>query len=135
VAAKEKRVTGVEPKKVQGVPFNVMSADGVEVAMRGGYYPLKYDPAASDRASQHDAAEVAKDMMRGAYTRATTRRGHTKERQKEVKNKLRLDLNVITQHITQVVHDLTWHEWLIDTNKLLGRHPGPSRPAGAQGHA
>jgi hypothetical protein len=27
---------------------------------------------------------------------------------------------VITQHVTQVVHDLAWHEWLIDTNRLLG---------------
>lgn len=120
IAAKEKRLTGVEPKKVAGEPFTVMSADGVEVQMRGGYYPLKYDTARSDRASQQEAAQVAKEMMQGAFTRATTRRGHTKERLKEVKRAIRLDLNVITQHVTQVVHDLAWHEWLIDTNRLLG---------------
>lgn len=120
IAAKEKRLTGVEPKKVAGEPFTVMSADGVEVQMRGGYYPLRYDTARSDRASQQEAAQVAKEMMQGAFTRATTRRGHTKERLKEVKRAIRLDLNVITQHVTQVVHDLAWHEWLIDTNRLLG---------------
>jgi len=120
IAAKEKRLTGVEPPKVEAAPFNVLLPDGTEVAMRGGYYPLKYDTNASDRADQQEAAQAAKEMMQGAFTRATTRRGHTKERLKEVKRKVRLDLNVVTQHVTQVVHDLAWHEWLIDTNKLLG---------------
>jgi predicted GNAT family acetyltransferase len=120
VAAKEKRLTGVEPEKVEALPFNVTAADGTEVAMRGGYYPLKYDAERSDRASQQEAAEAAKEMMQGAFTRATTRRGHTKARAEEVKRAVRKDLNVITQHVTQVVHDLAWHEWLIDTNKLIG---------------
>jgi hypothetical protein len=119
IAAKEKRLSGVEPEKVKAEPFTVKSADGETVEMRGGYYPLKYDADRSDRAEQQEAAQVAKDMMRGAMTRATTRRGHTKERLQEVKRAVRKDLNVITQHVTQVVHDLAWHEWLIDTNRLM----------------
>lgn len=119
IAAKEKRLTGVEPEKVEAIPFNVIAADGTAVAMRGGYYPLKYDTDRSDRADTQEAAQAAKEMMQGAITRATTRRGHTKERLKEVKRAVRKDLNVITQHVTQVVHDLAWHEWLIDTNKFL----------------
>jgi GNAT superfamily N-acetyltransferase len=119
IAAKEKRLTGVEPEKVQPLPFTQMAADGTEVQMRGGYYPLKYDTDRSDRADTQEAAQAAKEMMQGVMTRSTTRRGHTKERLKEVKRAVRKDLNVITQHVTQVTHDLAWHEWLIDTNKLL----------------
>jgi hypothetical protein len=119
IAAKEKRLTGVEPEKVQAEPFTQIAADGTEVQMTGGYYPLKYDTDRSDRADQQEAAQAAKEMMQGVMTKATTRRGHTKERLKEVKRAVRKDLNVITQHITQVTHDLAWHEWLIDTNKLL----------------
>lgn len=119
IAAKEKRLTGVEPEKVQAEPFTAIASDGIAVKMRGGYYPLKYDTERSDRAGQLDAAQVAKDMLQGAYARATTRRGHTKARLEEVKRPLRKDLNVITQHITQVTHDLAWHEWLVDTNKIL----------------
>lgn len=119
IAAKEKRLTGVAPEKVQAQPFAQMAADGTEVQMRGGYYPLKYDTDRSDRADTQEAAQAAKEMMQGVMTRSTTRRGHTKERLKEVKRAVRKDLNVITQHITQVTHDLAWHEWLIDTNKLL----------------
>ena len=120
IAAKEKRLTGVEPEKVEAVPFTATAADGTTVKMRGGYYPIKYDANRSDRAEQHEAVQAAKEMMQGAFTRATTRRGHTKERLAEVNRAVRKDLNVITQHVTQVVHDLAWHEWLIDTNKLLG---------------
>lgn len=119
VAAKEKRLTGVEPEKVEAVPFNVIASDGTEVAMRGGYYPLSYDSSRSDRSRKQEQAAVYEDMKRGAVGRATTRRGHTKERLKEVDRAVRKDLNVITQHVTQVVHDLAWHEWVNDANKIL----------------
>ncbi|MEJ3621041.1 hypothetical protein [Brachymonas wangyanguii] len=119
VAAKEKRLTGKEPGKVEAAPFEITLADGSQRQMRGGYYPIKYDAAASDRAASNDAAQQAKEMMAGAYTRATTRRGHTKARQENVNQKLAFDLNVITQHVQQVTHDLAWHEWLIDANRML----------------
>jgi ribosomal protein S18 acetylase RimI-like enzyme len=119
IAAKERRLTGVEPEKVEALPFTAVASDGSAVQMRGGYYPLKYDTDRSDRADTQEAALAAKEMMQGVITKATTRRGHTKERLKEVKRAVRKDLNVITQHVTQVVHDLAWHEWLIDTNKIL----------------
>ncbi|NLX17643.1 MAG: hypothetical protein GXY45_11860 [Ramlibacter sp.] len=119
IAAKEKRLTGKEPGKVEAAPFEITLADGSQRQMRGGYYPIKYDGAASDRASAHDAAQQAKEMLAGAYTRSTTRRGHTKARQENVHQKLLFDLDVITQHVQQVTHDLAWHEWLIDANRML----------------
>jgi len=119
VAAKEKRMMGKEPEKVLAQPFDMVLADGSVAQMRGGYYPLKYDAARDDRAEKHDAVEVAKDMMRGAFTRATTRRGHTKARAEQVKRPVRKSLDVITQHVTQVTHDLAWHEWLVDANRVV----------------
>ena len=119
IAAKEKRLTGVEPEKVESAPFVATASDGSKVQMRGGYYPLRYDANRSDVSRKQENAKVYEEMKQGAYGRATTRRGHTKERLKEVKRAVRKDLNVITQHITQVNHDLAWHEWINDTNKLL----------------
>lgn len=119
IAAKEKRVTGVEPKKVEAAPFVAVASDGTQVKMRGGYYPIKYDAERSDRAAKLDAAQVASEMKRGAFVRSTTRRGHTKQRAEGVERAIRKDLNVMTQHINQVIHDLSWHEWLIDANKLI----------------
>lgn len=119
VKAKQERVSGVVEKKVEAEPFALNLADGTTVQMRGGYYPIKYDTERSTRAESQEKAEVAKDMMRGAFTRATTRRGHTKARTEEVNRPIRKDLDVITEHVTQVVHDLAWHEWIIDANRLL----------------
>lgn len=120
IKAKQQRVSGVVEEKVEAVPFDVVASDGTTVHMRGGYYPIVYDNDRSNAAAKRDALQIAKDMLRGAIGAATTRRGHTKARVEEVKAQpLRLSLNVITQHVEQVVHDLAWHEWLIDANKIL----------------
>jgi hypothetical protein len=123
IEAKQLRVTGVAPEKVAANPFSITLPGGEVVKLSGGYYPVKYDANRDDRAEKHDAAAIAKDMMQGAFTRATTRRGHTKARVEEVRRPVKKTLDVITQHVNQVVHDLSWHEWLIDANRLLDAKP------------
>ncbi len=124
IRAQQLRVSGVVEDKVEATLWVATASDGTEVAMRGGYYPAKYDTARSAKAEQHDAAQIAKDMLGGAYVRATTRRGFTKARAEEVVDRpLRLDLGVITQHVNEVVHNLAWQEWLIDANRLLRAKP------------
>jgi hypothetical protein len=120
IKAKQERVSGVVEEKVAAEPFEVVAADGSTVQMRGGYYPIKYDGDRSLKSQKQEAEELAKDMLRGAILRPSTRRGHTKARADEVVGRpIKKDLSVITQHITQVVHDLAWHEWAIDANRLL----------------
>jgi hypothetical protein len=115
IAAKQKRVTGLEPEKVQAA--EVITRHGT---YRGGYYPMAYDDRQSVRAYADRAAEAAKAAMSGGYTRATTSRGHTKARVEGVKRPVRLDLGVIPEHVEKVIHDLTHHEYLVDANRLLG---------------
>ena len=120
IAAKERRVYGKEPNWVEPTPFNVALADGETVSLRGGYYPIKYDPAASQRAEEHSDAEAAKRQLLGAYTSATTRRSFTKTRAEEVKGRpLLYSLSGVYSGVNDVIHDLAWHEWLIDTNRLI----------------
>ena len=115
IKAKQERVSGVVEDKVEAVPFEL---NGVQ--MRGGYYPIKYDTERSIKAEKQEALETARQIMQGAVARPTTRRGHTKARVDEVKGRPVLkDLRAITQHVNQVVHDLAWHEWFIDANRLL----------------
>ena len=123
IAAKEKRVYGKEPQWVEPRPFPVTTADGQTLEIRGGYYPIKYDPLASMRAESHDDAEAAKRQMQGAYTSATTRRSFTKSRVSEVQGRpLLYSLAGVYSGVNDVIHDLAWHEWLIDTNRLLKSH-------------
>lgn len=123
IAAKERRVYGKEPEWVEPRPFAVTTADGTTVQMRGGYYPIKYDPAASQRAEEHADAEGAKRQLQGAYTTATTRRSFTKSRAEEVSGRpLLYTMAGLYSGVNDVIHDLAWHEWLVDTNRLLRSH-------------
>ncbi|MCL2298151.1 MAG: hypothetical protein FWC38_04135 [Proteobacteria bacterium] len=126
VAAKERRVYGKEPEWVEPAPFTVTLETGETVEMRGGYFPIKYDPNQSALALKVDAAQRAKEMMQDAYTAATTRRSYTKTRAHEVRGqKLALSPDVIATAVNEMIHDLSWHEWLIDANKLM-RSLGPT---------
>jgi hypothetical protein len=120
IAAKERRLYGKEPEWVKPTPFTVRTSDGKEVALQGGYYPVKYDPVASDRVATVDAAEEAKRDLQGAYTAATTRRSFVKARAKEVRDRpILYTLDAAFSGVNDVIHDLAWHEWLISTNRLL----------------
>lgn len=120
IAEKERRVYGKEPDWVEARAFDVTTADGQTLSLRGGYYPIKYDPAASMRAEEHTDAEGAQRQLRGAYTTATTRRSFTKARAEEVTGRpLLYNLSGMYSGVNDVIHDLAWHEWLIDANRLL----------------
>jgi hypothetical protein len=120
IAAKERRVNGKEPDWVQPRAITVQTADGQSVPLRGGYYPVKYDPQVNQRAGQHSAAEEAKTLLGNAYSAATTRRSFVKQRAQEVKGRpLLLDLQGLYSGVNDVIHDLAWHEWVIDANRLL----------------
>lgn len=118
IAAKERRIYGKEPEWV--APGTALAE---ALGLRGGYYPIKYDPAASQRAEEHADAESAKRQLQGAYTTATTRRSFTKSRAEEVKGRpLLYTLSGLYSGVNDVIHDLAWHEWLIDANRLLRSH-------------
>lgn len=143
IAAKERRVTGQAPEKVPAAPFEVTLPNGQTRALRGGYYPAKYDPRQDIKTEQQATEQLAADIKRGAYTRSTTRRGHTKQRAENVSRPIRLSLDVITEHVAQVTHDLAWHEWLIDAGRILGsqrvqsairEHYGPAVARTMRGH-
>ena len=111
IKAKQERVYGIAPEKVEATP--VVTKFGT---FRGGYYPLKYTGAKAENESDADAAKA---MLRGATGAASTRRGHTEARTAGVERPVRLEVGVLTQHISSVIHDLTHHEMLIDVNKIL----------------
>lgn len=119
IAEKQERVTGVAPEKVEATPFVLTASDGTEVPMRGGYYPIAYDADVDPRMGNLKAEQIEALMARGAAAHATTARGHVEARDAVVDKPLRLELEVLTRHIDQVIHDLAWHEWLIDTGRIL----------------
>jgi hypothetical protein len=129
IGAKQMRVYGTEPDWIEpGNPFLQMLSAEKGLQLRGGYYPVKYDPRQSGKSAEFDEKQAAQDMMRAANTAATTRRSFTKARVEEVKGRpLLLSFDGIWQGANEVIHDLTWHEWLIDANRLMKRLDEPMR--------
>jgi hypothetical protein len=117
VEALEKRINGVAPEKIEARAFEV-NVGGEVVAMRGGYYPVVYDPLKSID-SEVQAAKNADALFSNIYTRATTPKGFTKERTGVVRPIL-LSMSVLNRHLTEVIHDVTHREAIMQADKLLG---------------
>lgn len=121
IAAKQERVYGVAPEKVEATPIRTAFGD-----FAGGYFPLKYDERLSPKAGAFVDVEDAGLARAAAYAQATTKRGHTKARVDGVKLPVRLDFGVMFEHVKQVIHDLSYHETLIDVGRVLA-HPAVQR--------
>jgi len=127
IGEKELRVYGVEPEWIKYEPFKVKTKEGKTITVSGGYYPVKYDPVASNKVDKRTDAEATEQDLRGAYQSATTRRSFTQSRVTgDVTDMpLRLDLTALYEGLNDVIHDLAWHEWLIDTKRVLDGAGGP----------
>ena len=116
IADVTRRVLGIEPEWIAPRPFTITSADGQTVTLRGGYYPVMYDP----RASAVAADQELHDMESGAYSAAVINRGFLKSRVAEVHNRpLLYNMAGIYRGLNNVIHYLAWYEWQLDSNRLL----------------
>ena len=115
----DKRTKGVVPERVQAIP--IVTKFG---SFDGGYFPLKYSKALSDKAVTHEAEQLYKDLKRGMMGRLGTRKGRTIKRLETVGSdlKLRLDLDVLFEHVQETNHDTSYREALHDVEKIIN-HP------------
>lgn len=116
VAAMEERVTGEAPERVEVRDFTFTLADGSEVTVKGGYFPIVYGDL---RGTEMTAKEKGDELGRAATGRAMTKHGHVEARLQMVDRPLRLETAVIEQSLSHVVHDLAFREALIDANRML----------------
>ncbi len=117
----EKEINGVAPRKVESTPFavEVMGADRPErIDLRGGYYHIAFDAKISWRQSVLDEAASVGDMFGGNWAKAMTRNGALKERKNSGGKPVLLNLSVLTQHLTAMIHDLAFRRAVIDVSKI-----------------
>lgn len=119
VAQLEKDINGKAPEKVEAIPFNAVSNTGEVIQMRGGYYPIVYDPRRGGADLKARADEEMNDARTGRAFTSMTRHGHVKQRASETKLPLLYDPAIPFRHVNQVIHDLAWRRWLIDVNRLF----------------
>lgn len=117
--AVEENLNGVALKKQKAGPFIAHTADGEEIKMSGGYYPIKYNPKKSSRAEDQDVNEAAKKTMSGAVVLGTNR-GFTKARTDvDIARPLLLEFSVIPEHIQQVIHNISYRLPARDVYRLI----------------
>lgn len=114
IAARERRATGVEPAWVEASPVEIGGKK-----LRGGYYPLKYDPRLSARARDDEFQETLNGLQAGRFGKAQTRRGHLEARAKSSGRDVELDMSVLHRHINQVIYDLELSEPVANAWKVL----------------
>jgi hypothetical protein len=105
-------------RRVTGVGFPRVEVNPIETPhgiYRGGYFPVIYD---AGRAKTAKGAEAG--LFEPTFYRATTSKGHTIGRV-EYSAPLKLGLDQIPYKISQVVHDLTHREAIMDAWKFLNR--------------
>lgn len=120
IAELERKVVGTEPQWVEPKPLTVRTADGEQVSLRGGYYPVKYDSTSTQAAESGNALADIEDIKSAAKMAANTRHNFTKDRAEAVKNRpLLLDLSVTYNGLNEIIHDITHREAVIDAARLL----------------
>lgn len=114
----EEELNGVTLEGVKPTPFTVM-CDGQPIKMRGGYYPIAYNPMKSPKAEQQAMDAVTQRNMSGAQVLGTGR-NHTKSRSdtQNIERPLLLQFNVIPTHLQNVIQNITFRIAARDAYRL-----------------
>lgn len=115
IVAQQRAVTGIIPNKVEAKAIETKFGQ----TLRGGYWPVVYDPNRSVRASVYAEAEVFEKRANGsAYVE--TDHGFTEARTALTTRALQLDGRmVLERHLDEVLLDLAFRPALLRTSKLL----------------
>lgn len=118
IVAMEEKLSGIAPEKVEAKPVTVVTKDG-SVTLRGGYYPVKYDPLGAKAAQFQDDEQAKRTIAGQTGIRATTSKGHTESRT-DFTAPLLLDWNaVLTTHLDGVMSDIAYRQFLAQAQKVL----------------
>ena len=116
----ERRLSGIDPMKVDAEPFQVTTSRG-QRTISGGYYPILFDPKLSPGAYADNLDEKAKEMMSGNRTRASTRQGRviTRVGSEGSGKRVWLSLDGIFRHMDDSIHDITHREAVLEVARIL----------------
>lgn len=119
IVALEEAMNGMSPERVESSQVTVITRDG-PVALRGGYYPVMYDPKGA-RIGQFSEDEQAKRVLSGQTPiRASTSKGHTEARTDFAAPMLLDYQSVLSRHLDGVTGDIAYRQFLRQVYKVLG---------------
>ena len=115
IAAMQKRLTGLVPPKVAAKGFKTRFG-----TLKGGYYPLYYSREFSYKARAAYETSLGDELYATkSWSGAATQKGHLEARTDSAGQLVRMDLKVLSEHMSNVIHDLTYREAIYDLNRLI----------------
>ena len=130
IAALQKRITGLVPPKVEAASFETRFG-----TMRGGYYPLSYSREFNFvRDLAYESTENGKLYDKPSYAKAATQQGHVQARTEQKGRLVRMDLGVLSEHMNNVIHDITHREAIFYMNRLMNNEQIKEAIAGVAGN-
>lgn len=95
-------IFGFRPDAIDPEPL-LLHENGKTVVLRGGYYPVKFDPRASQRVAEFSEKEDLMASQESLFQMPAAKKGHTITRKANVKLPLLLDTSVILSHCNDAV--------------------------------
>ena len=117
INATYEKMYGIPLKRVEAKPFTVVSSDGENISMKGGYYPLKFDKKFSDAAQRIDDFD-ALNSQEAILRTPNPKSGMTQERKGAGIPPL-LSLSVLTSHVADSIHYGTHTLPLLDAYRIV----------------
>jgi len=115
----EERLNGAHIGKVPASAFTIETADGKEITLQGGYYPLRYNPKKASKVNDKQTEEDVKGHMTGAQVFGT-KRSHVKERSKgDVIAPVLLQFDVLKDHIFNASHNIAFRIAARDVYRII----------------
>jgi hypothetical protein len=113
------RRNGFPLAKVEADPFEVITADGKQIQVKGGYYPVKFDTALSDRAAEQSEAEELANAAGAMFPLVGTKKGMTIKRTNTGGKPLSLSLGSLTSHLRDTVQYVSYSETVVDVYRIV----------------
>jgi hypothetical protein len=112
------KLTGVPMTRVEPLEFIIETSDGKILNLRGGYYPIAYDPKKSSVTAEQELTTSQKAFGGAVFS---TGMGSTKNRAQAgpQEAKLLLSMDVLFRHVNQQIHIATMRLACRDVYKLL----------------
>jgi len=107
------RLHGIRPAKVEATPVIIGGKE-----MRGGYYPLRFDPLLDQQTTERSELQDLKDTSNAAFPAATAS-GFMKKRRGTGGKPVLLSMGVLLQHLDYVTTYITHAEAIRDIDRIL----------------
>lgn len=106
--------TGLRPDKVRAKALKVLTADGQELELAGGYFPARYDPRIPSKSgvSEKQEATSVEGLVSPSFRPPRLVTDHVHARAAKNGDLLNLDFGVVPSHVQQVVHYVSHQQYL-----------------------